>query len=81
MSLNPVTFYLVECDYPECDHCTGDYGDYASWADPEQAREDWAGDNQVIEYDVPGVVLSAEDDERDVLTVYLCDEHRVEVDL
>lgn len=81
MSLRPVTFYLVECDYPECDHCTGDYGDYASWGDPEQASEDWKGDNQIIEYDLDTGDDPADDELRGIVQVCLCDEHRVEVDL
>lgn len=71
MSLRPVTFYQVECDHPECDHCTADYGDYAAWADPEQASEDWKGDNQIIDVD----------SEDGLESIYLCDDHRVEVDL
>ena len=46
----PVTFYEVRCDEPGCSRRTVDLAsEYASWSDPEAARDNWT--------DFDGIVL------------------------
>lgn len=52
MSIKEATYYQVHCDEPGCDWKTGDDGaDYAAWAEPSQASDDWTDGDGVASLD------------------------------
>ena len=42
MTLRPLTFYEIACDWPECKIRTEDLsGEYAAWREPSSALDEW----------------------------------------
>lgn len=51
MSVKEVTFYRVECDAEGCTVSTEDMGDYAAWADPGAALDEWGREGEARSFD------------------------------